>query len=56
MQQNDSDWDNVDALGMALIRIKDMRKPSQKQKDEKNIYTLPSWVRDYQGNWVCEKV
>lgn len=45
VQQKDSDWDEIDALGIGLIQDSAMgRKPvSQQQENLDDVYDLPEW-------------
>ncbi|MDP9040899.1 MAG: hypothetical protein M3N30_02895, partial [Bacteroidota bacterium] len=50
--QKDSDWDAVDALGIALIRDMDMKKKfsDQETAEYEDKYEMPVWKSDGQGN------
>jgi hypothetical protein len=46
IEQKDSDWDEVDALGLALVRDVDMKQSIRKKDDQQkeDPYALPVWV------------
>lgn len=46
-----TDWDSVDALAYAKMRIEDMRtKPRERPDDVDDPYASPEWVWDKDGN------
>jgi hypothetical protein len=48
-----TDWDSVDALAYAIMRIEDMRTRPRKSSDEDIVEDPIQWVEDQNGNMIC---
>jgi len=48
-----TDWDSVDALAYAKMRIEDMRTRPRRSSDEEEITEPVKWVEDSRGNMIC---
>jgi hypothetical protein len=50
-----TDWDSVDALAYAIMRIEDMRtRPRRNDLDDDSINDEPIWGADENGNMVIK--
>jgi hypothetical protein len=49
-----TDWDSVDALAYALMRIEDMKTRPRKADDDDNSDIEPEWGKDEAGNLVIK--
>lgn len=54
VEQKDSDWDIIDALGFALIRYHDRTIKPQSNNDENDVNDnmMPEWREDSSGNLI----
>jgi hypothetical protein len=47
-----TDWDSVDALAYAIMRIEDMKTRPRKSDDEESKDDIPRWGFDTDGNAI----